>query len=152
MSRLRAPGPRAADDGHGVARRRRVQDARVAPDERGAATVLGLVLLGVVTATAVLVSAVGGVVVGQRRVQAAADLAALAAAVAVQQGHDGCAAARRLAARNGARLHACRLDGPVSRVEVAVDLTALPVRSLTLTAAARAGPVDGDAGAPVAVR
>ena len=55
-------------------------------DHRGSASVLAVVLLGVLAATALLVAAIGGVVVDQRRVAAAADLGALAAASALQQG------------------------------------------------------------------
>lgn len=52
----------------------------------------------------------------RHRVAAAADLAALAASRASVDGHDGCAAARRVARRNGAEIVRCRMDYDVATV------------------------------------
>ncbi len=100
-------------------------------------------LLAVLVLVALLLAFQGGVVVAQRRVQAAADLAALAGAGALQQGRDGCAAAAVLAARNGARVRMCRISGTEGR-EVRLRLVregpSLFGRAVDLEASARAGP------------
>lgn len=113
--------------------------------ERGSATVLlaGLVVL-LVTATLAL-AVLGGVVAGQRRAESAADLAALAGAGALQDGGDGCAKARAVAAANGAALLACSVAA--GRVEVvAGEETLVLGRRVSLRARARAGPTGADAG------
>ena len=87
-----------------------------------------------------LVAVVGGIVADQRRVEAAADLAALAGAGAVQAGRDGCAAAGETAGRNGGALRRCALDGDVVTVEVGRDSQVVLGRRLALVGRARAGP------------
>ncbi len=79
--------------------------------ERGAVTMLVIPMLGVLVLAALLLAFQGGVVISQRRAQAAADLAALAGAAALQQGHAACDSAADVAARNGARLRSCRVGG-----------------------------------------
>ena len=87
-----------------------------------------------------------GYLLGYHRARAAADLAALSGAVAYQQGRDGCAEARRLAAANGAGLAGCdevgdQVDFVITvRVTVAVGLR-VPGLPRTITAEAHAGPV-----------
>lgn len=108
--------------------------------DRGAATVLAVVFIGLLTSVAVAVVAVGGLLSGHRRAASAADLAALAGAAALQQGTPGCAAAEEVAAANGSRLLSCRIDGQVLTVEVGVDVESLLGSSWTLTGRARAGP------------
>ena len=120
-----------------------------ARDRRGSASVLAAVLVGVLAATAVLLAAVGGVVVDQRRVAAAADLGALAAAAAVQQGEDGCAAARSLAGRNGARLAACTIEGQVVWVRVTGQARPVLGHRVQVSSRSRAGPVVGPVVGPV---
>ena len=111
--------------------------------ERGSATTMATPFFGILLLAAVLLSFQGGVLVAQRKVQAAADLAALAGAAAAQGGEDGCAAAEAVAVRNDARLSACRLAGP-GRQEVLVSVTrdgpALWGRDVRVHASARAGP------------
>jgi secretion/DNA translocation related TadE-like protein len=109
--------------------------------ERGSATVLGTALLGLLAMVAMLVAALGGVVADQRRVASAADLAALAAAAAVQAGADACAAAGSVAHRNGASVRACHVTGDVVTVEVARTARLVLGRSVHVSAHARAGPV-----------
>lgn len=70
-----------------------------------AATTVGFVLL----VAAALVQ-VGLVVAAKHRIQAAADLAALAGSAASLRGDDGCATARAVARRNGAGVASCRAD------------------------------------------
>ena len=113
---------------------------RRARAEEGSATVLATVLIGALTATAVLALVAGSVLVDHRRAQAAADLAALAGATALQEGADGCAAAGRLARANGAVLKTCRTTAATVLVEVVVD-TGFADLVGTITARARAGPV-----------
>jgi secretion/DNA translocation related TadE-like protein len=108
--------------------------------QRGSAAVLAVVLVTVLAAAALLVSSVGGVVADQRRVESAADLAALAAAGAVQAGHDPCFAAATSARRNGARLAACSLTG--EEVTVRVTRRRVVLRHVVeLSGRARGGPV-----------
>jgi secretion/DNA translocation related TadE-like protein len=114
---------------------------RRATDQRGSAAVLVVGLTGVLVTVTLLVAAVGGVVADQRRVEAAADLAALAGAGAVQAGRDGCVAARETAGRNGGALRTCALDGDVVTVEVGRDSQVALGRRLALVGRARAGPV-----------
>jgi secretion/DNA translocation related TadE-like protein len=92
---------------------------------------------------AVLVAAVGGAVADQRRLESAADLAALAAAGALQAGTaDPCVEARSTGRRNGATVVSCRVAG-VDEVVLRAERRTRPVlgRSLALSAWARAGPV-----------
>jgi secretion/DNA translocation related TadE-like protein len=118
----------------------RVPRGRQWPDE-GSATVwvvlAGLVLVIIGTAFAL----VGAATVARHRAQAAADLAALGAALLAWDGEATvCARAAELSAANGARLVACRLDGldVIVTVEVAPEVLAGVGAA---QASARAGPV-----------
>ena len=85
----------------------------------------------------------GGVLVAERRAQAAADLAALAGASAAQRGEDACGAASRMAALNAARIASCAVDGAGGRevvVSVERDGPVLWGREITVRASARGGP------------
>ena len=116
-----------------------------APAERGAATVLVLGLVAALLAVTVGGLVLASVVVASHRARLAADLAALAAAVPLRDGvavGDACAAARRVAASNGAGLIDCAADGLMVDVTVVVTATAWPEPA---RARARAGPA-----APVA--
>jgi secretion/DNA translocation related TadE-like protein len=108
---------------------------------RGSVSVLAVTLIGVLGTVAILVGVLGGVVADQRRVEAAADLAALAGAGAAQAGEDACAAARSSAGRNGGRLVTCTVSG--EEVTVRVERRTRPMlgRGLELAGTARAGPV-----------
>jgi secretion/DNA translocation related TadE-like protein len=113
-----------------------------ARDQRGSAAVQAVVLIGVLATVAVLVGGLGGVVADQRRVESAADLAALAAASAAQAGDEACAAARAFAGRNGARLISCVLAGQKVTVRVQRRTERVLGRRFTLVAQARAGPAE----------
>ena len=102
-----------------------------------------LVLLATLTVITLASVVMGRLLVDQRRVAAAADLAALAGAAAVQHGGDPCSAARATAAVNGARLERCRVEGQEVRVTTRVPSPPLLARVLVLRAVARAGPVRG---------
>ncbi|MGW9632081.1 Rv3654c family TadE-like protein [Agromyces sp. NPDC055520] len=111
------------------------------PQERGAASVLALGIIGAMTALAVALVALLGVFVVSQRASNAADAAALAAADAISGAVPGepCRLAGAIAARNGARLEACEGDGAEASVIVAVEA----VPGFAVTAAARAGPPGG---------
>jgi secretion/DNA translocation related TadE-like protein len=108
-------------------------------DERGTA-VWVVPFVGVLVLTALALAFQGGLLVAQRRVQAAADLAALAGAGALQRGDDGCDAASRMAARNGASMDRCRVDDRDVVVTLARAGPLLWGRSAEVRAMARAGP------------
>lgn len=110
--------------------------ARVA-DDSGAASVVALGLVGAIVALAALLAPVLGVLVATQRVANAADAAALAAADATSGVVPGvpCDLATDVAARNGATLTACEIDGPVA----AVTVQSTPF-GFAVSARARAGP------------
>ncbi len=106
---------------------------------RGAATVLGVAMAGLLLLLGVALAELTAVVVAHRRAQAAADLAAVAGASSPT---DPCAAAERVAAANGALLAACTPEGPRAGVLVAVQVDSPPglSRVLRIQGHARAGP------------
>ncbi|MBF6139028.1 flp pilus-assembly TadE/G-like family protein [Nocardia farcinica] len=111
--------------------------------EEGGATVFACVALVGLIAVTLLIAQVGTVVVARHRVQAAADLGALAGAGALQAGADeACAAAEAVVRRMGALVSECevmRWDVTVS-VERIVRMGAVGAR--TVRASARAGPAE----------
>ena len=115
--------------------------------ERGSGTVDAAVAIVMVTACALAVMMFTAAAAAHHRAASAADLAALAAAQSLQRGGDSCADAARIAARNGATLTSCRIDGEDVIVEVSVDGPTAFGRRWTLGAAARAGPTPAG-GAP----
>lgn len=113
----------------------------MSPD-RGSATIwlAGLAALIGLATTVALVH--GSAVLARHRVETAADLAALAAAVRIPDGAAGaCAAAGRIAARNGGSVTRCVLTGNEVAIEAARPLTLGRLGSRTAVAHARAGPV-----------
>lgn len=108
--------------------------------ERGAATVLVTACLGVLLLTGCALAVVAAMVAAHRTAQAAADLAALAGAVAVRDGGDPCSAAGSVASDNGARLTACAVDGDEVTVAVEAPGPRWLGQSHDLAARARAGP------------
>lgn len=108
--------------------------------ERGSAAVLAMVLLGALATASILVAAFGGAVVDQRRVEAAADLGALAGASATQRGEPGCTAAASVASANGGRVSSCTVSGEIVEVQVARDTRRVLGLRFTVTSRARAGP------------
>ena len=77
--------------------------------EDGGATVLVVAMAGLLMFVMTGLAAAGGLVTAQRRAQAAADLAALAGASALD---DACARAGEVAAANAAALEAVGGDSP----------------------------------------
>lgn len=116
-------------------------------DERGLAAPMVVTLGGLLVVLAVLGGGLGRLLVDQRVAAAAADLAALSGATALQHGADPCEAATRTASSNGAELVACEVDDE----EVVVRAAARPVAGpgpagklfagIRVVADARAGPV-----------
>jgi secretion/DNA translocation related TadE-like protein len=80
------------------------------------------------------------IVLAHRRAQAAADLASLAGASALQRGPDPCAEAARIAGRQGAGVTRCVVDGLAVVVATAVLLPPV-LGGAEVPARARAGPV-----------
>jgi secretion/DNA translocation related TadE-like protein len=109
--------------------------------------VLATVLLGVLMTLALSIAVVGGAVTDRRRVDSAADLAALAGAQALQAGRPGCAAAREVARRNGARLTGCSVAGEVLSLDAARSTRPVLGHRLVVRSTARAGPSDAGAAA-----
>lgn len=126
-------------------------------DERGGATMLVLVLVAVLACLAVAGVVVGGVLVGQRRAAAAADLAALAAAESLGLsggtalgGATACEQAVRAGEANGARLTDCLVEGREVSVELTVEVPTVFGGTWSIPGRARAGPVGRAArGSPV---
>ncbi|CCH27656.1 Rv3654c family TadE-like protein [Actinosynnema sp. NPDC047251] len=117
----------------------------VVGDERGAASVLAVALLGVLGAAVVFGVRYGEVVVGRHRVVAAADLAAVAAAGWIEQGAArACGRAEWVVRRMGGELVSCVVSG----VEVVVEVRAARGKGLgsvfgAPAARARAGSGEG---------
>ena len=109
-------------------------------DQRGAATILALGLVGLLLVVAVVAAGTIAIVLAHRRAQVAADLAALAAAGALQSGADPCAAASDIADRHDASLTRCVVDGVTVAVATEVRLP-VALGGRTVPARARAGPV-----------
>lgn len=108
--------------------------------ERGAATVYAVMLIAVLTVSALALTVLAGVFAVRRQMESAADLAALAGAQAQQHGRDPCAAAEEIAVRNAAELTSCAVVGDDVRLTVAHRGDGLLGR-FAVPARARAGPV-----------
>ena len=113
---------------------------RPSRDETGSATLLVLVMVGVLVLLGAALAVVTALVATHRAAQSAADLAALAGARGVASGTDGCRAATRIAAANGARVTACVATGRVVDVEVEVSGPRWLGQTADLAARSRAGP------------
>jgi secretion/DNA translocation related TadE-like protein len=109
--------------------------------EAGVATVWMLAWMALLLMVAAVVVLVAQVTARQHRLDAAADLAALAGAGHQQRGLDVCAAAGRSAAANGAVLRDCTVTGDDVVVVVTASLELPFGLRPTLQARARAGPV-----------
>jgi secretion/DNA translocation related TadE-like protein len=109
-------------------------------DERGAGSVLAVAMMGLLVTVTVAAAGAVGVVASHRAAQAAADLAALAGAAALQDGGDACARAAEVADRNRASLTRCEVAGWNVTVVVTAHSAPLPGGVLDLQARGRAGP------------
>jgi secretion/DNA translocation related TadE-like protein len=123
--------------------------ASTARDEQGSSTVLVLAGTGVLVMLLLGGLTLASTVAAGRRAEAAADLGALAAAVARMGGSPdvtACARARQVAGRNGATLEDCAVDvgGSVTvTVTTPVAFVVRPLPGGVARARARAGPDTG---------
>lgn len=102
-----------------------------------------LTVLAVIGAVGLLMTLVAA---AQHQVESAADLAAVSAATHLGDGEPAaCAAAARIASSMHARVTSCRIDDLDVTIAVASTVET-PVRSIVLTASARAGPVASGVG------
>lgn len=126
----------------------RRQGPRSRHREAGFATVLSIGLMGILLVITAVALALGTLVGARHRAETAADLGALAGAVAVRDGVDGCAAATRVVEANDGRVTSCLVADRTVEVTVSVTTGRMFGRTWVRAAAARAGPVyPGDAGA-----
>ena len=109
-------------------------------DEKGVATVMAIGLMGVVLVVTVVAVAIATLVGARHRAETAADLGALAGAVAIRDGSDACGAAARVAAANDGLLASCVLADRTVEITVSVTTGQLLGRRWKLTGVARAGP------------
>lgn len=105
--------------------------------EDGGATVLVVAMGGLLMFLTLGLAAAGGLVTAQRQAQAAADLAALAGAAALDV---ACEEAAGAAAANSAAVDRCGVDGSEVRVVVSVAGPQVPWGEVRVSAEARAGP------------
>ena len=120
-------------------------------DDRGAAVVVAMALTALLVFVAAISVGTVAIVLAHRRAQTAADLAALAAAAALQRGADACAAATTIAGRHDATVTGCTVEGPTVLVATTVALpTALG--GAGVPARARAGPATAPDPRRVALR
>ncbi|MBH0781356.1 Rv3654c family TadE-like protein [Nocardia bovistercoris] len=126
-----------------VARKREAAEGGVVrAGERGGATVLGCIALTALIALTLMVAQIGVVVVARHRVQAAADLGALAAAGALTAGVDaGCAEGERVLRHMEIRMRTCEVDGWAALMIAEGDVPIGLFGQRTVHAVARAGPV-----------
>lgn len=106
--------------------------------DRGGATVLAVACLGLLLVVAMLLVEVSAWFAADRRVRAAADLAALAAASEIAT--DPCGSAATVAEVNGADLVSCEVAGREVSVITRVPAPHRWGPASDLTARARAGP------------
>lgn len=101
---------------------------------------LAAALCSALVLAATALAAAGGVLIADRRADAAADLAALSGAVAATRFLEPCDAAGATARANGAALTRCVTHGMTIEVSVRRDVRLPWGQSLDVTAQARAGP------------
>ncbi|MEU5877260.1 Rv3654c family TadE-like protein [Spirillospora sp. NPDC047279] len=111
--------------------------------DRGSGAIYVVAFMAVVWMVAVTAMAVGSVRAARHRVDAAADLAALAGAGRVAEGRTAaCRAAADIAADSGARLSACEVRGRIVETSVTMVMNVPVVKAaLRVSSRARAGPV-----------
>ncbi|RMI29368.1 Rv3654c family TadE-like protein [Nocardia stercoris] len=108
--------------------------------ENGGATVTACLALSALLVVTVLVAQVGVAVVARHRAQSAADLGALAAAGALDEGTVvACARARTVTDAAGVRLRSCAAAGWDVLVVVEASVSLGPIGSRIVGATARAG-------------
>lgn len=114
--------------------------AELRSSQRGVATVLALSWMLVITLMAWVGMLVAVATARQHKVDGAADLVAVSAAVVLQRGEDPCRVAADFARRNSVGLRDCRVDGDDVVVEVDDEVAFGFGLRRDLTGEARAGP------------
>ena len=109
-------------------------------EESGSASLLVVALTGLLVLLGLAAAFVTATAAAHRHAQSAADLVALAGAVAYQRGDDACTRAGSVATGNDATLTACTLVGEDVLVTVEVPSPELAGHTFTITGSARAGP------------
>lgn len=112
-------------------------------DDRGAASVLASFAILTLLVVAALIVQVGSVVATRHKAQSAADLAALAAAGALDRGNpSACAAAETIARRMAVDVDECVVEewDAIVTVSARVELSTFGMKEVR--AVARAGPVE----------
>ena len=110
--------------------------------DRGSATVYAIVLATAIATMAVIAAQCVALARIQHKAASAADLAALAASRAAQQGHDGCAEADAIARRNAAEVRECEMSDSVATVTVQIESPPMWGRTWEVAQRARAAPGD----------
>lgn len=108
--------------------------------DRGSAIPFAVAAIGMLLLVGATLGVTGAMFARHRTAQAAADLGALAAAGALQQGADPCGAASGLVAANAADLVSCDVSGADVVITVSVPGPGWLGQRGDLTARARAGP------------
>jgi secretion/DNA translocation related TadE-like protein len=111
--------------------------------DRGSVTIWAAALACLVWLGSSAAVLYGSAVSGRHRAEAAADQAALAAAVHVPDGAtSACAVGARIAVANGASLRGCEVAGDEVEVVVSRRVSLGGLGAFATTARARAGPVE----------
>ena len=125
--------------GHGRKTRLKRSGSWVRGSDPGSGTVLGIMLMTLVGLGLVLAALLGNLMICRTRARTGADVSALAAASALDEGQaQPCNLASRVARLNRGVLTDCQVDGGDVRVSVGVD-TGVPMMP-RLVQSARAGP------------
>lgn len=114
--------------------------SRCGQRERGAAVILAVAVIGVLSAVTISALVVAGAVAASHRARLAADLAALAGANQLQaavSAETACSEARRVAFLNSAEVQTCSVQGMDLEVTVVVPAPTWPSPA---SARAKAGP------------
>ena len=111
--------------------------------DRGSVTIWAAALAGLVWLGSSAAVLYGSAVADRHRAEAAADLAALAAAVHVPDGvASACAVAARIAVDNGGSLRSCEVVGDEVEIVVSRRVRVGGLAPFAAVARARAGPVE----------
>ena len=125
--------------GHARKTRLKRSGSWIRGSDPGSGTVLGIMLMTLVGLGMVLAALLGNLMICRTRARTGADVSALAAASALDEGQaQPCNLASRVARLNRGVLTDCQVDGGDVRVSVGVD-TGVPMMP-RLVQSARAGP------------
>ncbi|MFD6859758.1 Rv3654c family TadE-like protein [Rhodococcus sp. NPDC060090] len=115
-------------------------------EEGGSASILGCCIMAALIAITATVLHVGSVVVVRHRLQAAADLAALAVASSLDRGVGAaCEVAEPIVTRMHVQVRRCEIDGWYAVIELTAAVSSL-FGGEVATAVARAGPAEASGG------